>query len=598
VRGVRWLACVLLAVPLAACGIPDRTEVVPQGPGPSPGTALSDDSAPQRSGREKSTDPAQFVLNYLEAAAGEPETAMDRVGEFLAPQLKESFKPQQEILVVRFPERPLVNPGSVDVKLKVQQVGVLTSNGVLDPPTSQAAEYVFSVSGQEGRTGLFLTNAPPILMISEDALDQFYERRPIYFWNAPDRNRLVPDLRYLPLEVPSERQPTEIVKWLTKGPSKLLDGAVDPLPDGTVLQGNVPAISNNKLQINLNNQAATVDPTQLGAQLRWSLRPNPATVLEIRIDQRVVGNYGGEAYRTSNQSWRQSDSPEKFCLVEGQVRRLRSSAFPNDPVPLLDEATNRQIRYAAFARAGNTTYGALVVTDGEKTLLRVGSGLPGGPAPFSNVALTTPAGAPVWATKPADGAPGAAVGLIVGGGRLYSFTSDGAAPRLAEWPGAPGGLTAVAAAPDGNRLAVIAGGQLYLAAMSVSGGNVRVNQPRLIGSQMRDLSAVAWGSEGSVVIAGIRRENNRVAVMDITTEGTSKTELLPDLGSTPVSYLATFPANPAGASNDPAAVAYVAENNRAYDVLGSPQSIDLNHVVGPAPSPGSSAQATAPFYLR
>jgi hypothetical protein len=116
---------------------------------------------------------------------------------------------------------------------------------------------------------------------------------------------------------------------------------------------------------------------------------------------------------------------------------------------------------------------------------------------------------------------------------------------------------------------------------------------------MRDLSAVDWSSESSVVVAGVRKDTARVALSDVSIDGVSQVYRLPDLGTFAVGYLAAYPANPVAGNGDAAdAVAYVAENNLAYDALTSPQRIEADDVAGPLPSPGANVpQPTAPFFL-
>ena len=140
---------------LAGCGIPDRTEVVPQGPGPSTGLSPGDEVVPTRNTRESTTDRAQFVANYLQAAAGEIGGAADRVREFLAPAARRAFKPAPEVRVVRLVEDPLVNPGSATVSLQTQQVGVLKRYGILEPPVAAdtTTGYELTVDEVEGLPG-------------------------------------------------------------------------------------------------------------------------------------------------------------------------------------------------------------------------------------------------------------------------------------------------------------------------------------------------------------------------------------------------------------------------------------------------------------
>ncbi|HET9518861.1 MAG TPA: hypothetical protein VFO77_14165, partial [Actinoplanes sp.] len=189
----------LFAGPVAGCGIPDRTEVVAVKAGPSGGLSPGGEDPPTRPSRGDTTNSTTFIENYLHAAAGDLNGAADRARAFLAPQAREAFQPPKEIHVVRVLGRPFGEPGSSTVSVQVQQVGVISGpNGILEPPVSvvtRPVEYDFEVDWIGGPNGLHLIAAPPVLLLSDTALNAYYERRPIYFWNR-DRTALVPDIRY------------------------------------------------------------------------------------------------------------------------------------------------------------------------------------------------------------------------------------------------------------------------------------------------------------------------------------------------------------------------------------------------------------------
>ncbi|HEX8928492.1 MAG TPA: hypothetical protein VGA45_06210, partial [Actinomycetota bacterium] len=88
------MAATAVAVLLAGgCGIPDDGDVTIVGNGPSTGISVGDDGPPPTQfTRESTTDPIQLVNYYLEAAAGDPDTALDRAKAFMAPALAESFQ--------------------------------------------------------------------------------------------------------------------------------------------------------------------------------------------------------------------------------------------------------------------------------------------------------------------------------------------------------------------------------------------------------------------------------------------------------------------------------------------------------------------------
>lgn len=584
---------------LSGCGIPDNTAVVPLRPGPSTGVASGDDLSPTRNTRADTTDRAEFIENYLQAAAGDFAGATQRVKQFLSPAAAANFKPAADITVVRRTEDPLVEPGSPVVTLNVREVGTLGQKGVLEPSSDdRVIPYEFTLGGVEGQQGLFVIKAPPVLLLSDQALDRFFAQRTIYFWNQ-DHTGLVPDLRYMPLSVPPEQQPTVIIDWLTSGPAPWLAGVVDPLPEGTKQIGNVPAISNGTLQINLSDQAVPPDDPgaldRLQKQLRWSLHPNLPGTLELAVEHQQAQRYVGTDYLRQNSAYRGVGEPERFAVFNGQIRRLARSYNAGLPVPVVAPAANRNVRMAALATSGSRSYAALVVDEpGGRQALRVGATRTGQHATLRRIGLAGSIGRPVWAKSPA-GTDAGTVGLVTAGGQLYSFTANGTSPRRVEWPGGPRNITAVAVAPDARRVALLAGGNLYVAALSTTEDGSRLSPPRVVRTILRNLTAVDWGSESMLVVAGLQPERHRVAMMDVSIDGASQTDRLADLGSNPVTYLSTLPADPARYETS-GAVAYVLDG-AAYDEV-NPDRLDARDLADPPADPPAGVLPGAPFFLN
>ena len=406
------VAALLVALTLGGCGIPDNSPVLPVAPGPSTGTSSGGAVTPSLPRREDATTPSRLVLDYLEMAAGSPVDAAARVKGFLSPATAKSFKPQPNVRVIHPIEDPLNNPGSDEVSFKAWQVGTLSGNGILTPSTDLGvATYDFRVEEIEGQRGLFLAKAPAMFLLTDDALARYYDLRTIYFWDT-EHTVLVPDVRYMAKSTPPEQQPTEVLTWLTGGPSPWLEDAVEPLPEGTATIGNVPAVSNDKLQINLNAQALPQDDKtgaldRLRRQLMWSLKPNLPRILELKIAHQVVGDWEQTNFLTSNASYGLSENPERFVVYEGRIRRLSRSAYPADPVPVLPADANRNILMAALSRSNSRSYAAVVVNDGGKAVLRVASVRPGERATLRTVLVPGALGRPVWAVTPVEPEGGA-----------------------------------------------------------------------------------------------------------------------------------------------------------------------------------------------
>jgi hypothetical protein len=594
------VAALLAALVLSGCGIPDNSPVLSVAPGPSTGTSSGDAVSPSRPRREDAATPSRLVLNYLEVAAGSPVDAPARVKGFLSPPAARGFKPHPGVRVVHPIEDPLNNPGSDEVSFRARQVGTLDDNGILTPSTDSAVtRYQFRVEELVGQRGLFLAKVPAMLLLTDDALASYYELRTIYFWNT-DHTTLVPDVRYMAKSTPAEQQPTEVLTWLIAGPSPWLAGAVEPLPEGTSSIGNVPAVSNDKLQINLNAQALPPEDNtaldRLRKQLMWSLRVNLPRYLELRIAHQVKGDWDQNNFLSSNAAYSLVDNPERFVVYEGRIRRLSRSPYPAEPVPVLPAEANRNVVMAALSSSDRRAYAAVVVNEGGRQVLRVAAAPTGERAALRTVTVPGALGYPVWAVTPVE-PQGGAIGLIPAGGRLYSFSANGGAARPIAWPG-PGqaAISVIAVAPDGRRAALVAGGRLYLTVLVPGGDGLQLAPPMEVRTPMNPLTAVDWSSEGWLVVGGTG-PGNRVAITDITLDGARTSSRLEDLGTERISYLTAYPVNPVGGQQHSDSVAYAAGNG-AYDALTEATKITARDLVNPPANQPTGVAPTAPLFLR
>ncbi|PZM96590.1 MAG: hypothetical protein DIU79_04710 [Actinobacteria bacterium] len=586
---------------LAGCsGIPEHTPVRIDGQGPPPGLGSGPDFGQQPPSRTAAHDTETFVLNFLKAAAGEPSRALEQVREYVAPGHRHQVREPKPVVtrhVVRLRERPQITrarAGADEVTLRVQQVGVLMPTGALEPPEERATEYTFTVGGVEGEKGKFVFNPPPLLLLSEDALSAFYLQRAVYFWDLEQRV-LVPDLRYLPLAVPLERRRNELLQALLSGPSSWLNKVVQALPPGTKGVGNVPD-NKDVLKVNLTVDAAPLGDAhqieKLAAQLLWSLGPDTTSVLELTIEGQSTRTFRGADLRRYNPAFALPPTPERFCVYQGQVRRLTSSARQDEPVPLLTQGVNRNVVAAGLTRNGEFLAGALVVEREHRRQLIVGAGRDTGDARFRAVSGTyATMGRPVWI-------PGGSgfIGLVPADGKLYQFRSDSKTLTRVALPGVSGAVTAVGVAPDGHRIVLVAGGRLYVAAL-IHGTDVEVQPVRALPTSLRNITGADWTSETTLVAAGVN-EDGRVVLYDITVDGAIETRPPADLGTAEVSHLVAYPAGPISGGSIGARM-YVA-NGIAYDFFGPGEEIRIEEIIGATPPSGASTKssgASAPFFL-
>jgi hypothetical protein len=605
----RYLAALvaagLLFVGSAGCGIPDQTDVRVDGGGQAPGGGSARGTgreAPRRT--DSRGNVKQFALDFLAAAAGEASTADNRVRDFLSPQYREGLPEtgkDESINVVRLiDDEPNVSPdaeGGSTVSIAVQQVGVLRPNGVLDKPDLIETSYTFHVgspdSGDLGKrdesTGLYIYKPPPELLMSVDALNEFYEQQTIYFWSQEDNPRLVPDLRYLPTSVPAGLRPTEVLGWLTSGPAEWLKGSVRELPQGTRPIGNAPE-NNGRLVVNLAAPALTeVDVRRLTTQLAWSLREIYARgQLELMIQDKRVRVFDVDQQRLQNPVY-EARPPEEplvssYCVLAGAVYRVAAQGEPPGPPLPIAAGRNQHLAAAAVARGPDGAILTALVTSSGHLLVGTGN-----PAATNFAKSSQPVGTqarPVWLRGLGPNGP---VGLVVAHERLHRFGVDAQLESL-QLRGAPGTVTAVSAAEDGRRIAVIAGGRLFVASLNATH---EVAQVRPVPVSLHQPTAVAWIAENDLVVAGQNGRGNTTLV-DVTVDGgVERQRLDDDLGTATVNYLAAYPNN--SVRGDGPLVMYEADG--AVWSGAAPVRVGVDQLQGADAATVGAARPAAPFFL-
>ncbi|WFE38557.1 LpqB family beta-propeller domain-containing protein [Micromonospora sp. WMMD998] len=586
------LAGVLLPAGLAGCGIPAETGVQVDGSVPA-GEAGSLNGPPASPPAPTDSDePVPFIENYLRAAAaGERDDAYTRARSFLAAEARNLLpgKPQTsevELTVVRLrakPESTPANPqGIFTVRIKVQQVGVLRADGTLGPPGATETEYVFQLRRAE--TGLLITNLPNVLLTSDAALREYYRSRTVYFWNS-DQTRLVPDLRYLPSSVPAERRVTEVVKWLTGGPSDWLAFGVTGLPDGTRPINNATG-ADSQWEVNLSMPGATeARLARLGTQLAWSL-PELTGHLDLKIQNQKRLTVDLERERDTDPAYPRGANPSRFSVYDGVVHPLAIGNERRDPVPL-PAAENRNVVSASFARADEHVLAAMVVTGPDrKVQLKVGTG----PEPVAVFTRSDRAyhsmSRPTWLRSLDENH---SAGLVAADGKLYRF--DGTAEMNLVPLNVSGSVVAVAGSLDGHRIALVAGGAVYVAPVSVEGGVVSLGPPRRLPTLLTGVTAVDWITEDQLVLAGNDPER-RSAIHQLTIDGAWESTLKSEIGA-PVTQLAAYPG---GGDRGLPAFSYMWETNggawrnNPFDFVTPEQVLGL-------PAGSRTANPTAPFFL-
>jgi Lipoprotein LpqB beta-propeller domain len=566
------LAGLSVALGATSCGVPGHTDVVEDGAanGFVEGGYRGEEPPPGPEGTGNNVE--EFVNRFLNAPAGDWDGAAKRVKQFLSPEAATSWEPR-EITVVRLVNgKPEIKPGpNPEVTLKVQQIGVLTNRGTLDPPTSQMDTYRFTIGGTTARGGWAVLNPPPVMLLTDAGLNRWYERQAIYFWDRGQRN-LVPDLRYVPKTLDGGQRPILLIDWLIGGPSGWLKSSVQELPDGTKQLQNAYK-DDGRLIVNLSSAASGQSLERLLAQLCWSLRVDFTGELVLQIESRNPREGSTSNYLDNNPTYRLSDrGAEQFAVVDGKVRRVQTEGAPATADVPVAPGVNNNVRFAAISDA----YAALVRHDGDQLRLWVG------PTQQQNrTGLRAPTmSRPVMADRQDTG-------YVAAGGKLYQFNADTA--EVTEVTGLPNGVTSVALAPDGRRLAIVAGGRPHLVALSGDGGST--GDVRRLPSPLGGLTGISWLNETSLAMTGTTKGG--AALVRASLDG-AVISTQQEVNASAVTGLVSFPEDPVSGIGGRI---MVEADGKTYQVYSS--TIDYlppETLVGKAPAKGQ--ELTAPFFME
>jgi Sporulation and spore germination len=526
---------VIAGLVLAGCGVSSQAEPVRVGDGLAAG--IGGGSKAPLPLPHLASDPATLVRLFFKASAGGGPEAVSTSGSFLTADAKQSWRPgdARHLTVVRLlsvtPE--LATGGRTPVTVEYQTVGVLGEQGNIDELSdAPPARMTFDVLRGEQNTSQLqidhIVGGPGGgLWLSDDALDDtYYQAHPIYFWDTTGQ-WLVPDVRYLPLTIDPEQRPNLLLQWLVEGPAPWLRSVVG-LPAGSTSKAGV-VNREGKFVVNLSAEAEAGGDAALRKlvyQLRWSL-PRTSTFPEIELQiEGQTRNVGSTAdVERFDAAAELAVAAHRFAIVGGKVVQRPPSGASPAPIPILDDAqvnrsvvaaaVSRDLKLAAFVRSEpNGTLSLYVRRNGEAdSTLRV----------LRNAdSMTRPVVVP--------GTDGRL--LIVSDGRLYAIDAKGV-PKNITPTGVIGQVTAVALPPDARRIAFIAGGKAYVAALiNDEEGRFSIGGQRrsILANQVPAAIAVAWTSETNLLVAGTNGDN-RPSLWQVTADGVAADDVSGPFGN-------------------------------------------------------------------
>lgn len=444
---------------------------------------------------------SSFFKAAVESGSGQP---LQRVRSFLTSDANAKLvvdpNNRPSPTVIRLLGAPVVGSSNSDgrvVTVHYVVVGVLNDQGRVEDlgdPTDKVMTFQVTPAEENARNIRIdsITDPAANVMISDEALNEFYAIQPVYFWDATN-SKLIPDIRYVSRALAPDARAGRIVQWLVDGPSAWLAGA-QRLPSGVAVKPSVQ-VRDGSVVVNLTSNAALGGDAAIGRlyhQLQWSLQDNgtPARVtLEIEDKPQAV-NGGPTDYLVFNESYTVPSRGVRYDIVDGKVVPV----VPPPKLPaVLAAKENQSILYAAVNRTASLAAVVKPGPDGRRSLQIIRDGAATVSVDFPSRSVD--AGRPIWVT--ADRL------MIPYGGRLYSVASNDSHP-IDITPSRVGRVRAVSVSPDARRLALVADSQAYVTSL-----NLGDNPALTVGSNPRPLLAgqvearsVAWVSEGWLYVAG------------------------------------------------------------------------------------------------
>ena len=510
-RSARATAALLAVLALGVaggCGVTSSGSPVDLGDALSVGGGF-DKEVRLPDGPSLGTSAERLVALYLLAASGGDNMATSRMRAFLSKNALAAWRepapatvqsqalPLTIIRVVSGPTKGADVNDRTPITITYQVVGRLTDQGLADPEESSGNKSMTFWVTAERETSLRIDeitgDVQPGLVASDDALTTFYRPQPIYFWDSTNTH-LIPDLRYVPLTLGPDQRAQKVVQWVLDTPSPWLAGIqfAQRLPIGTGIKDGVTKSQSGAWLINLTAPNGIGDEgavRRLLYQLQWSLRLASTASIDLAIDGQLQRPaVGADDFLTFNLSYELGQVRQtSYDIVDQRVVAVPANSA-NLPA-VLKSQSNQNVAYAAVDRSG-TAMALVRVDSAGKRYLQIARD-PGGAAVDTKVPRRADMRRPVWI-------PGTSLVLVPSGGSLWLVQPNGDATEIRK-----AGITSVSVAPDGRRIAWVAGGQAYVAPLMADGSAVYIGgRPRPVLAGQLKAEAITWTGEAWLAVAG------------------------------------------------------------------------------------------------
>ena len=512
---VTW--CVLALV--AGCsGVPDRGTVVDV-------TKVAVGGGNQAVGPAPGQPPDGVVRGFLEASGrGSVDTASGAFGAarlYLVPQKQRSWPPTHVSVVILadgLRVDPVADhPGRVTISGTV--AGRLDDRGGF----RQGGErYVKTVNLVQVAGDWRISDPPTELVIRQQEFEQTYKQLTVYFLDVTG-TVLVPDQRYI--SAPVDKQAAKLMDLLLAGPGGVLSGGVVRSElTGVQLRTNLTTDSDSVTLVDLTGALPLTQPGRraMAAQIVYTLSKVVSTV-QITVNGKPL--FADQPASTLSNFL--SFDPDR---TPG-TGRVQSDPYYVDPAGRIIDLTTRAPMWgqfgdgtlrtdsAAMSLANGTVAAVSDLDEGRSQQLLIGNPDVRQQARtvLKAATLTPPslsrAGDEVWVVQNGANKPEVyQISASVAAGEAASRVKIGSAALERK-----GSVSSLQISPDGVRLAFVAGGELYVGAISysdpsdspgVQGGldktAATISNVTRIGVDLTDVTAVVFSSSIELLVAAKR----------------------------------------------------------------------------------------------
>ncbi len=458
-----------------------------------------------------STDTSQDA----QGGSTQPVGRLQAARQYLSGTVGQSWQNSVNTAVVVLADQYRVLRGTGDggsVELQGTQIAGLDADQAYHSQPARAYQRTIKLLQQDGEWRI--ENPPDELLVTASDFNRSYLERTVYFLNSTG-TVLVPDPRYL-----ADRGPTvagaeagravRLVDMLLGGPSAALRGAATSQLSNTTLKSNVTVDQNGHVVVDLSSTESLTPRARLalGAQLAWTLRQDWEGVV-ITVNGDPLDEQTPFYTAATTAAFDPDRVPAKGSAAALDTYFLdpagRIVSLDGDQSIWGREGRSGGIGAAAISAANGTL--AVVADTAKGQELRIGRPLDFLPTQsvLTATTITSPsfdrAGNEVWVVQ-----DGATKPQVI---RLTTAGPTGREVVLAPELTGKGVVTSLVLSPDGVRVALVAGGSLYIGLIVTSeeppsGGRATTSISGLtrISADLSDIGAVAFSTSSDLLVAG------------------------------------------------------------------------------------------------